>query len=448
MIHLMLFMFAFVWVGVSVCLLAFPDSSLWMNCLIGSWVGVLIWLFWYWRQYQQFLIWLRKPSGLLDLEPKGIWSDLMERIMRLHRDHAFAQSQSESRMNQFFEAIQASPNGVIFLDQEDRIEWLNWTASEQLGIDLDKDRYQIIGNLLRDPDFHGLLTSQTDESVVIHSRGEMQQSRRRFALRLFPYGEGRKLLLSTDVTQVELAESMRQQFVANVSHEIRTPLTVILGLIETLKNIKLSESDRVRLIAMLEDHSNRMNSLVSDLLTLSQIEGTPLPDPQEHFDLHEMLTEAIEAAGSYSRVHANQQSEPHAFTLHWKLSERLIWFKGHRSELLSAVTNLLTNAIRYSFGGSIIELTAIHLSESDFGISVQDHGIGIPPDHLPRLTERFYRVDSSRSRTTGGTGLGLSIVKHVVQRHGGSIDIRSQLGKGSTFTLVFPLTRLIQGSHQ
>jgi two-component system phosphate regulon sensor histidine kinase PhoR len=276
----------------------------------------------------------------------------------------------------------------------------------------------------------------------------MQQSRRRFALSLFPYGEGRKLLLSTDVTQVELAESMRQQFVANVSHEIRTPLTVILGLIETLKNIKLSESDRVRLIAMLEDHSNRMNSLVSDLLTLSQIEGTPLPDPQEHFDLHEMLTEAIDAAGSYSRVHANQQSEPHAFTLHWKLSERLIWFKGHRSELLSAVTNLLTNAIRYSSGGSIIELTAIHLSESDFGISVQDHGIGIPPDHLPRLTERFYRVDSSRSRTTGGTGLGLSIVKHVVQRHGGSIDIRSQLGKGSTFTLVFPLTRLIQGSHQ
>lgn len=444
----MLLLLIFIVVAIGIAMFLLPDWSLLSNLLTGTWIGTIAWFAWYWREYQKLLSWVRTSAMHLDQMPSGPWLELKERVIKLQRDHQRERTESESKINNFFEAIQASPNGVILLDDQNRIEWMNWTACEQLGIDLTKDRLQIVGNLVREPNFHELLDSSSDRTIVIHARGDYQQSRRRIAIRQFPYGGGRKMLLSTDVTQIELAESMRQQFVANVSHEIRTPLTVIIGLIETLKSIKLEESEQIRMIKMLEDHSNRMNTLVSDLLTLSRIEGTPLPDPQEQFNLKDMMTEAIAASSSYSLVQASGKGNPHRIELKWEFPEPDLIFRGYRTELLSAISNLLTNAIRYSSAGSVIVIKAHSISNDQFGIAVKDQGIGIPQDHLPRLTERFYRVDSSRSRTTGGTGLGLSIVKHVVQRHEGRIDIQSQLGSGSTFTLIFPMSRLIKNSQQ
>jgi two-component system phosphate regulon sensor histidine kinase PhoR len=347
---------------------------------------------------------------------------------------------AQQRLSAFLAAIQASPNGVMLLDRRNRIEWSNLTAAEQFGIDAERDRLQPIVNLIRDPAFidyfHG---ADYTGDVVINAKQQPASRPKRVSVQLHPYGEGSKLLITRDVTAIEQAEAMRRDFVANVSHEIRTPLTVLAGFVETLQTLPLAEKERARYLELMATQATRMQSLVADLLTLSQLEGSPPPGVDESTAADTLLTRLEEDARAVSALTGTNNQIAHVIVFEPAPSIELL---GNASELFSAASNLVNNAVRYTpLGGRI----AVALALQDNGrvlFSVKDSGPGIPPEHLSRLTERFYRVDKSRSRETGGTGLGLAIVKHVVQRHGGELKIDSVVGEGSTFTIALPAHRV------
>jgi two-component system phosphate regulon sensor histidine kinase PhoR len=251
-----------------------------------------------------------------------------------------------------------------------------------------------------------------------------------------PYGDGMKLVLSQDITERERTEAMRRDFVANVSHEIRTPLTVLAGFVETMAGLPLTDVERQRVLSLMQQQTDRMQALVGDLLTLAKLEGSPRPAADRW----------VSVAGVMRKAHADAQALSngrHRIEIDGGEDAEVA---GSEPELFSAVGNLLNNAVRYTPDGGVIQLRWVWRSDGGASLEVHDGGIGIAREHLTRLTERFYRVDGSRSRDTGGTGLGLSIVKHVAQRHGGEIDIHSELGKGSSFRLVLPAMRVRRAS--
>jgi two-component system phosphate regulon sensor histidine kinase PhoR len=246
-----------------------------------------------------------------------------------------------------------------------------------------------------------------------------------------------RLVLSQDITERERNDSMRRSFVANVSHEIRTPLTVLSGFIETMSSLQLTEVERRRVNELMAQQTRRMHLLVGDLLTLAQLEGSPRPPADRWVSVQQVLVQvrvAAEAlsAGRHTLVCESPGTGDGASDL----------IAGSESELHSAIANLVTNAIRYTPAGGSVKVVWSIRPDGTGELDVRDTGIGIAAEHVQRLTERFYRVDGSRSRDTGGTGLGLSIVKHVVQRHGGELEIRSDPGKGSSFKLLFPAARV------
>ena len=263
------------------------------------------------------------------------------------------------------------------------------------------------------------------------------------SVQLHPYGEGRLLLLSRDVTALQQAETMRRDFVANVSHEIRTPLTVLSGFVETLQTLPLNEEERVRYLDLMALQAERMQTLVSDLLTLSRLEGSPPPGGSEWIQLAGLMGELeLEGQSLSAALHGSPDCS-HQLVFE---SATFAELAGARNELRSAMSNLVGNAIRYTAAGGEIRVRCDRLPDGKGVLSVTDSGPGIAQEHIPRLTERFYRVDRSRSRDTGGTGLGLAIVKHVAQRHGAELHIESKLGVGSTFSMVFPASRLKQAA--
>jgi two-component system phosphate regulon sensor histidine kinase PhoR len=276
--------------------------------------------------------------------------------------------------------------------------------------------------------------------VVIEGRASSVVNRQKLSVQLHAYGEGRSLLLTRDITAVAQADAMRRDFVANVSHEIRTPLTVLSGFVETLQSIPMDAEETQHYLQLMSAQSDRMQSLVADLLMLSQLEGSQLPSTQEKVSLAALMLQVTTEAQAFSDWMAHKgQGSVHQLEF---APVPDVYLMGARSELLSAVSNLVSNAIRYTPLGGRIQ---IHWSSTPEGLmfAVNDSGPGIAAEHLPRLSERFYRVDRSRSRETGGTGLGLAITKHVMQRHGGELRIESVLGQGSTFMLVFPQSRIV-----
>jgi two-component system phosphate regulon sensor histidine kinase PhoR len=256
---------------------------------------------------------------------------------------------------------------------------------------------------------------------------------------LHKYGDGRLLLLSRDVTEVIKADAMRRDFVANVSHEIRTPLTVLGGFVETLQSVPLNAQETQKYLQLMSSQAGRMQSLVADLLILSQLEVSQSPNNQDHISLPDLVNQVISEANALTSLLADQLSgQKHALVFD---QVPLLRVMGSQKELFSALSNLVSNAIRYTPLGGLVHLT-FSQTDDQLTISVKDTGPGIASEHLPRLTERFYRIDQSRSRETGGTGLGLAITKHVMQRHGGELQIESELGVGSTFNLIFPASRI------
>jgi two-component system phosphate regulon sensor histidine kinase PhoR len=268
------------------------------------------------------------------------------------------------------------------------------------------------------------------------------------SVQLHPYGDGRKLLLSRDITVLEQAEAMRRDFVANVSHEIRTPLTVLAGFVETLQSLRLEDAERQQYLVLMAQQADRMQTLVSDLLTLSKLEGSAPPGVDAQVSVPDLMRQLEADAQALSQVMGEPGVTGHEFVFDCGFDGFLA---GTASELLSAMGNLVSNAVRYTPAGGDITVRVRQRADGCVVFSVADTGPGIAAEHLGRLTERFYRVDRSRSRETGGTGLGLAIVKHVVQRHGAVLAIESTVGKGSLFSLVFPQQRVVlaaaSGAH-
>jgi len=412
-----------------------PRNGMMLGIVLASALWVLVDL----QRGMRLLAWLREGDISSPVRAGGLWGEVADRTWRLTKSRDRQIVENRDRLNDFLAAIQASPNGVVLLDAQDGIEWCNETAAGHFGFDQQRDVLQHIGNLLRDPDFVAYLNGD-DFAGDIVIRGPRSTSSRpvQLAVHLHRYGEGRKLLLSRDVTSVQQADVMRRDFVANVSHEIRTPLTVLSGFVETLQTLPLNDDERARYLDLMSQQARRMQTLVSDLLTLSKLEGSPPPGITEWVSVSELMLQCEQDGRDLSRMLVTQSHDMNF------LQEGRGDIAGAHSELLSAMTNLVSNAVRYTPAGECIEVRWQNLADGRAEFSVKDSGPGIAPEHIPRLTERFYRVDRSRSRETGGTGLGLAIVKHVTQRHGAELQVESQPGQGSRFSMVFPATRVRQ----
>jgi two-component system phosphate regulon sensor histidine kinase PhoR len=394
---------------------------------------------------RQLLQWLRSeqhhetPASMAGEQPRlpGVWGEVAERIRRLLKKCDQQYRESQSRLDEFLSALQASPNGVVLLDAEGRIEWCNQTAAQHFGFDAERDIQQHIANLVREPVFKAYMAQGNfSREMVIPGHFSAAARPINLSVHIHRYGQGRKLLLSRDITAVEQAEAMRRDFVANVSHEIRTPLTVVAGFIETLQNLPLKKTERERYLALMARQSQRMQTLVNDLLTLSRLEGSPLPGASEWVAVHSLLSQCEQEARALSAILVPQG---HALSFEPGPACEMA---GNTSEICSAFSNLVSNAVRYTPDLGQIAVSWTVLADGRGEFRVKDSGPGIEPEHLPRLTERFYRVDRSRSRETGGTGLGLAIVKHVAQRHGAELQITSQPGQGSCFSIIFPAARV------
>jgi two-component system, OmpR family, phosphate regulon sensor histidine kinase PhoR len=409
----------------------------------GAVLAGVFWLFVNFSRSQRYLDWLREGDVTRLPKISGEWGEATDRSRRLFKAKNHELHTSNQRLDDFLAAIQASPSGVVLLDKNEQIEWCNLTAASHFGLNPAKDVSQHIGNLVRDPDFKAYLAAgDFTNEVTIAGKSGTNSRKLRLALHIHAYGQGKKLLLSNDVTAIEAAESMRRDFVANVSHEIRTPLTVLSGFIETLQTLPLDDTERNKYLDLMHQQSLRMQSLVSDLLTLSKLEGSPVPVSDAWVAADVLLAACEQEAKALAFQLHNDDSSPKTQLAMSFDTQPNIEIAGSKTELLSAMCNLVNNAVRYTPANGKIRVSFQALDRGGAIFSVNDTGLGISPEHLPRLTERFYRVDTSRSRESGGTGLGLAIVKHVVQRHGGELKISSTLGKGSTFCFTLPEYRI------
>ncbi|MDO4795065.1 MAG: phosphate regulon sensor histidine kinase PhoR [Brachymonas sp.] len=399
----------------------------------------------------RLLRWLQQGDGAEPPHLPQPWQDFADASLATRRKQMRKTALVQEKLKAFLDAIQALPIGVVLLDEQGHMEWFNLIASEHFGFNDPQDLNQQIIHLVRDPQFVSYwLRGPGEQGIAIHGRKHTAQHPVKVSVQTFAFGEGKRLLLSRDVTLLEQTERMRRDFVSNVSHEIRTPLTVLMGFVETLQSLPLSEAERQRYLHLMTDQAQRMQLLVDDLLMLSRLEGSPPPDTSEHVSLVNLLQQCVRDAQSLSRVlghnpnAAGQPQAAHHITLANQMDADL-QIMGSHGELRSAISNLLSNAVRYTPAGGHIALQATPTETGSLRIAVSDTGPGIAREHLVRITERFYRVDKSRSRETGGTGLGLAIVKHVTQRHQATLEIDSEVGRGSCFALVFPPQRLLHG---
>ena len=364
----------------------------------------------------------------------GYLEDVFFRLQRAALTSKKRIADIERQHQRFIEAFQASPNGIVMLDNQDQIEWCNSIAERFFGLSFKRDALQRINYILRNPEFvQYLSTRRFEEPLLIEKMGSA--SNLSLLLQIFPFAENHRLLLAQDVTDLRKAEAMRRDFVANVSHEMRTPLTVMMGFLETMQSLELEPKQKKEYLELMMFQGHRMKSLVEDLLTLANLESNALP----------AASKLIVVSGSvfaYLRDDAEALSQGrHTFRFECDATAGLL---GDEQEILSAFGNLISNAVRYTPDGGEITIQWDRDTKGRGIFSVRDTGPGISAEHLPRLTERFYRVDRSRSRDTGGTGLGLAIVKHIASRHQAQLSIESMVGVGSQFTLVFPAERIAE----
>ena len=362
-------------------------------------------------------------------EAGGIWDDVFSRLYKMVKQHNQTKQELAAELQHIELATSALPEGVAILNAANRIEWCNLLAQQLFNLDPQQDIMQDITYLVRQPEFVEYL-HESNFNVPLIMRPARHEDMV-LSIKLIPYGEDKRLLIIRDITQFERVEAMRRDFVANVSHEMRTPLTVVSGFLENLQDMPdLNKDSSRRALHLMAEQTRRMDNLVADLLTLSRLENEQSPLREDPVDIKQLLNEVYQDGKLLSGEHHTLQME---ITSEAKLL-------GNRDELQSAFGNLLSNAVRYTPDGGEIQLRWFE-REGQPVFSVQDSGIGIAAQHLPRLTERFYRVDRSRSRETGGTGLGLAIVKHIAIRHQAKLEISSEEGKGSTFSVVFPVKR-------
>lgn len=394
-------------------------------------VGALLLLWRHLSNVSALLQWLTDPQQPVP-RGSGVWESVFSELYRLMRANRQAREGLSAAVTRFRAAGTAMPDAVVILDAENHIEWCNPMAERFLGIDNAKDAGQPIVNLVRAPDFaayveHGAFV----EPFVLRVAREEELT---LSLRVIAYGQDQKLLLCRDITQAERIDTMRRDFVANVSHELKTPLTVVNGFLETLVDgkVRFTESRARQVFGMMQSQTDRMLRLVEDLLTLSALESSPGLGHETEIDTGAMLG-LLRSDGEALSVGR------HRFFIDAGVPALLV---GSESELRSALGNLVSNAVHYTPEGGEIRFAWNIRASGEGEFVVSDNGIGFEGRHIARLTERFYRVDQSRSRETGGTGLGLAIVKHVLTRHQASLEIESQPGRGSRFAAVFPSRRI------
>lgn len=386
-----------------------------------------------WRLHQLHKWLLSDKTGEIP-DASGPWGDVFHGVYKLVRQNARRTDELTDALTRFQSAAAAMPDAVVFLSEHEEIEWANPSATALLGVDYPRDRGMRLANLLRDPDFtRYLYRADFSEPLEMDSPANPHLA---VSLQIVPFGARLKLILARDVTRLQRLEQMRRTFVANVSHELRTPVTVLSGYIETLHSIQhIGPEELKKHLGTMHEQAVRMQRLVDDLLMLSRLETAPRLK-EEVVDVPALLSglkEQAEILSGNARHHIVLEAQPDIKLL------------GSREELHSAFMNLINNAVRYTPPEGEIRLRWF-VDDEGPKFSVTDTGEGIAPEHIPHLTERFYRVDSARSRASGGTGLGLSIVKHVLLRHGAHLDVRSDIGNGSTFTCTFAKSRVATAS--
>ncbi|WP_239003075.1 phosphate regulon sensor histidine kinase PhoR [Dechloromonas sp. TW-R-39-2] len=391
--------------------------------------GLGLQLAFHFRNFARLERWSRSPVVDSSLEGEGAWDGVFGRLYRHEKDLRTKLAQRDHEISMLIAAGQALTDGVVLLDANNLILFCNTTAEMQLGLVIRTDRGQPVVNLVRQPEFVNYLGSN-DFSRPLTLRTERSEDRV-LSIFVIPYAGDRRLMQIKDVTQTDLLDRMRRDFVANVSHELRTPLTVLAGFLETLQEIEVDRDEQARYLGMMIDQSRRMESIVQDLLTLSSIESAPPPE-SEIVDMANIVdklrrdAEALSAGRHSIVIETDGQGD----------------LRGSEPELVSAFGNLVANAVRYTPTGGRVRISwRANTQGAEF--AVQDTGIGIDAKHIPRLTERFYRVDRGRSRDAGGTGLGLAIVKHSLSRHQALLDIKSTPGVGSRFAARFPASRVV-----
>jgi two-component system phosphate regulon sensor histidine kinase PhoR len=373
--------------------------------------------------------WLRLRSQIDPPNLGGIWGDIVAQVVRLHRRKQFHKQRLIQLFRELRRSTAALPDGVIILSSQHEIVWFNRQAARLLGLRRPVDVGLRIDNLIRSPEFvHYLHGDDFAMPLVIRPPVQLDLY---LALQMVPYGGGQSLLLVRDVTRQMRLEAMRKDFVANASHELRTPLTVISGYLDTLADDSSIDPAWSGPIKDMRAQAQRMNAIIADLLVLSRLESTDGEAARDAIDVPGMLErlqrDALASADRPRHVLLDLESRDGLF--------------GSAHELESAFTNVLVNGMKYTPAEGTVRMRWWSDDEGAY-FSVIDSGIGIPAEHIPRLTERFYRVDAGRSRGQGGSGLGLAIVKHALQRHGGWLDVQSTEGKGSTFTCHFPPQRI------
>ncbi len=407
------------------CLLVGALSGQFAWALVVGLAAYLGWTLWQLLRLQEWL--QRKQADEPPPDGHGLWGEVFDSIYHLQRRDQRARGRLQAVIDRVQESTAALRDAIIMLDSDGNLEWWNIAAEQLLGLKTPQDSGQAISNLVRHPRFKEYFAEENySEPLELPSP---INERMRLQIQITLYGNREHLMLVRDVTRVHQLEQMRKDFVANVSHELRTPLTVITGYLETLAdNVEGVNPRWLRPLQQMQQQAERMQNLLNDLLLLAKLEATDYPSDSLPIQLEPLLTSIRNDAIALS---ANRQ---HQISLE---VEPGLSLRGSEAELRSAFSNLAFNAVKYSPDGSSVCIRAWQDAQG-IHVAVQDSGIGIEARHIPRLTERFYRVDASRASSTGGTGLGLAIVKHVLLRHRGNLAISSSLGHGSLFSCHFP----------
>src|SRR5580698_6866036 len=375
--------------------------------------------------------WLRHRNYAEPPDVGGVWGEIIAQIVRLHRRKRFHKQRFVQLMRQLQRSTAALPDGVVILNAQREIVWFNRMAARLLNLRRTADLGMRIENLLRAPEFVRYLAAAdfANPVVVRTTTGEDGF----LSLQVAPYGDGQLLLLVRDVSRQMRLEAVRRDFVANASHELRSPLTVISGYLETLAADPVLDAELKGPVAEMRRQADRMTAIIRDLIELSRLEETDEVIGGEPVDVAALISLLRKDVLARS-VH------PKDVRIRVESQAQLL---GDEPEIHSAFSNLVDNAAKYTPAEGSLEIRW-SVDEDGGHFAVTDTGMGVPPEHIPRLTERFYRVDAGRSRATGGSGLGLAIVKHVLQRHGATLEVKSTLGAGSTFTCHFPPERIAQ----
>ncbi|TOF69673.1 phosphate regulon sensor histidine kinase PhoR [Vibrio parahaemolyticus] len=408
--------------------------------IVGGIFGYMPWLLlaatalqlvWHLHNQVRLSSWLWDEKRLTPPSGSGNWESLFNGLYRLQQRQRRKRKELTNLIRRFRNGAESLPDAVVVFRAEGNIVWCNRLAQHLLGFHWPEDSGQPISNLIRTPDFIKYLNKK-DFSEPLEMRSPLNVERM-LELRIVPYTEGEHLMVVRDVSQLKQLEGMRRNFFANVSHELRTPMTVLQGYLEMTEDPDMIVGPMwTKAHGVMTEQLNRMNSLVNQLLTLSKIEAAPMHELEDVVNVPAMLEvlekEAISLSGD----------DQHKLTFDVDTSLRVL---GDDDQLRSAISNLVYNAVKYTPPGANIHVRWYQTAQGAC-LEVEDSGDGIEPQHLHRLTERFYRVDKARSRDTGGSGLGLAIVKHALSHHDSHLEIQSEVGVGSKFSFVLP-SRLV-----